>query len=482
MLVNPGRKNKIILSDYNYRQDISNRLLMADFSVFEVEVLDEVLAHSLQIPISELVEVLEVSCDQIKQALDKLVLTGLLTHNGETVVVDKEKRKYYEFQIQKFDDDFAPNLEFIFRGLKRVPIHVLPNWYSIPRSSDDISASIIEKYLSTPCAYRRHLLELESEDPVLQGIMNDVFKSEDFCVRSRDLRSKYDLSREEFEEYMLLLEFNLVCFISYRRVDDQWKEVVTPLHEWREYLRFQRDARPSSISQDAVEDCCMGENFLFIRDMSQVLEAAADQPIPFAVVSDPSALVETDLENWWKVPEVSTKSRLLHFQRVVIRLYRLGLLEQSGANLEPSSSASSWSKLSVQSKAVDFSRAPLFTEDFPGLPPELFSEKNIRAVEKSLRRVVNFGWITFDAFIKWMIDPVGSSKPVTLQRKGKRWHFALPIYQKPEREFIRKVIFDRMFELGLVSIGVYQDLPCFQLTAMGRVAIGEEIVTTCVEN
>jgi hypothetical protein len=48
------KKNKITLSDYNYRRDIENRLLLASFSSFEISVLEEILYSSIKAPIRKI--------------------------------------------------------------------------------------------------------------------------------------------------------------------------------------------------------------------------------------------------------------------------------------------------------------------------------------------------------------------------------------------------------------------------------------------
>ena len=49
-----ARKIKINLSDYEYEKDIHNRLLMAEFSNIDREVLEEILYSSVKIPIYKL--------------------------------------------------------------------------------------------------------------------------------------------------------------------------------------------------------------------------------------------------------------------------------------------------------------------------------------------------------------------------------------------------------------------------------------------
>ena len=46
-----ARKIKINLSDYDYEKDIENRLLIAEFSDFDREILEEILFSPLKISV-----------------------------------------------------------------------------------------------------------------------------------------------------------------------------------------------------------------------------------------------------------------------------------------------------------------------------------------------------------------------------------------------------------------------------------------------
>ena len=161
------RKHKIVLSDYNYQRDIENRLLMAEMTIFEVNVLREIVDGSLKIPIKQLANHLDVSQKELLPVLEKLSKTKLLEYNHETICVDKEMRKYFESEVLKFDDTFEPDMEFLQGLLSKVPIHVLPSWYLISRSSNHIFKSIIDEYLITPKIYQHYLNDLHFDDPII---------------------------------------------------------------------------------------------------------------------------------------------------------------------------------------------------------------------------------------------------------------------------------------------------------------------------
>ena len=141
------QKNKVNLSDYNYLQDIESRLHLCDFSSLDLTVLEEILFSPLKISIKKISRALSRSEEEILPVLKRFSISGLLQLQEDTILVDKERRKYFEFQITRFEESFRPDMEFLQEMLRQVPIHILPAWYSIPRSSDNIFDSIVEKYL-----------------------------------------------------------------------------------------------------------------------------------------------------------------------------------------------------------------------------------------------------------------------------------------------------------------------------------------------
>ncbi|NDB85100.1 MAG: hypothetical protein EB127_20720, partial [Alphaproteobacteria bacterium] len=90
MELNPVRKNKISLSDYDYQKDIENRLLMSQFSAVDLEILEEILYSSLQIPIKKLSQSLEMEEQRITPSLEKFCKAGLLNIDQDLVIVDKD--------------------------------------------------------------------------------------------------------------------------------------------------------------------------------------------------------------------------------------------------------------------------------------------------------------------------------------------------------------------------------------------------------
>jgi len=466
------RKNKINLSDYNYRQDIENRLLMGQFSTTDLEILEEILYSSIKIPVRKLAKSVDLEETELMPILEKLSKTGLFVFDDDSIIVDKEMRKYFESQILKFDPDFNPGMDYLQGLLRKVPIHVLPTWYSISKSSNNIFDSIIEKYLFTPQIFQRYLLELNFPNSTLSSIVKDVYESRNFEVYAKDIIEKYGISREQFEENLLHLEFNFICYLGYKKVDDQWREVVTPFHEWKEYLTFLRDTetRPISASQNVQRRRL--QDFSFIQDLSAILTLAKKQPFPMEVstngqLSLSKASLAALLAKCEGLKEGDYQlSDYLH--RLISKLRMLKLADVVDGRLYALDAANDWLDLRIENRAMFMYRHPLNQLISKDIPAHLMTDRNIREAEKSIMRILNTGWVLFDDFIKGVIVPLGEDSNIMLKRTGKSWRYALPSYTDEERALIKATIFDWLFEIGVIAVGTYQEQDCFCVTAFGQ--------------
>lgn len=467
-----GRKNKICLTDYDFRRDIENRLIMAQFSTLDLDVLEEIIYSSLTISIKKLADNLDIEESKLRPILEKLSKTGLLTFEKDLITVDKEMRKYYEAQILKFDEDFTPGMEFLQGLLKKVPIQFLPAWYSIPRTSNNIFDSLIEKYLNSPLTFQRYLNELNFGDPHLTGILQDVNNAPDFKLYSQELIEKYGLTREQFEEYLLHLEFNFVCCLGYEKVNDHWKEVVTPFHEWREYLQFLRDTDATTIEKVSSIVRTRPQDFAFIQDLAAILLLAKKQPIAISYLKDDKIVLEkssldlvTSKIEGLKAGDPFTQKYL---QQLIDKLRMLHLAEVVGTHLYALEGANDWLDMRMDNRALYIYRHPENRILSPDVSLEIATERAIREAEKSIKRVLYSGWVYFDDFFKGVIVPLTDESMVTLKKVGKSWKYVLPQYSEDEKSLIRAIIFEWLFETGVVATGTHEGKPCFCATTFGQ--------------
>lgn len=454
------KKNKIELKEYDYSKDIQNRILMAQFTILDVEVLEEILYSSLRIPTSLLEQNLNLNTAQLQKILDKLSKSNLFQVSGGFVIVDKDMRKYYEMQILKFEDEFEPGMEYLQGLLRKVPIHILPNWYSISRTSDNIFESIVEKYLHSPQAFQRYLMELHLSDAIQKGIMNAVYQSPGYEVEASDMIKKFKLTQEEFEEHMLYLEFSFVCCIRYKKKGDRFVEMITPFFEWQEYLCHVRDTEPTPIIDEEKIKRWKPSDFGVVEEMAAILELAQKGPITRSVIP---AIQK-------KLPHFEESD----FDRHVQKLCQVNLADRNGDKVLCTSDSAEWLKMKNPDKAMYLYRHPLNNFISASLPAELCTHRLVREAEKSVTRVANAGWVMMEDFLGGIYIPLKESHCITLKKLGRHWKYQLPEYTETELDFFQAIVSRWLFESGVTALGTKDGRECFCLTPFGHTIFGNE--------
>ena len=332
--------------------------------------------------------------------------------------------------------------------LNKVPIPIIPTWYNISKTSDNIFASLIEKYFLTPKIYEKHLSDLVFTEPALNAIVRDLFASKELKITTDELRKKYSLSKEKLEELIVQLEFHLALCLSYNKHNGKWKGVITPLHEWRELLEFQEKTKPVPLSnKEAVVKSHPVEDFAFILDLQDFLKKVQQ-----------GKLKNSDL------PKDET---------IITAALKLDFVERTQGKIKAKLDPESYLSMSLPDQSMYLYRQTLSdivrnsTYSFEAV------EKSFREVERSLKRVLTTGWLLFEDFMRGLISPIGSAEPVTLKKVGKKWRYTLPIYSDEDKEFLEMMIFGPLYQAGVIATGTYKGKPCFMVTAYGKIALGD---------
>ena len=474
--INVFRKNKINLEDYDYQRDIKNRMLMSHFSSEELEVLEEIIYSSTKISIDRLAVQIHIPLNDLLITLEKLSELDLYKIEGDWIFVDKEMRKYFETQLQPFDKDFAPGMEFLQALLRKVPIHVLPNWYPIPRASNNIFESLIEKYLQTPQVFQRYVTELNLGDPILNGILTDLFKSPDYKIYGSDVRKNYHLSEEEFAKQMLYLEFNFVGCLIYEQKEGKWVEVIRLFQEWRDYLYFLKESQPQPIGNKNGIKRTRPHDFSFAEDLSTILILAMKKPLYIRLNREEDWVFDTPsahlISKQCKGFDLTTEEGHSHFEQYMSKaiykliFLKLALIKEN--QLIPSEEAEEWLSLPVEKRALNTYKVTLATYPFSTFSKEVCTERNIHEIEKSVSRIVDCGWVLFDDFLQGMVAPISENTKMSLKRIGRHWKYSLPHYSKEERALIHLIIYDWLFEGGMVATGTFEGKECLRLTPFGQ--------------
>ena len=470
MIITQPRKNRISLDDYNYQRDIQHRLFLSDLSVIETQILHEIIDGSLTINLNLFADEMEIDEAELTPILDKFVEIHLIQRQDNMIFVDKELRKYFETHIVKFEEDFKPSIEFLQGLLGKVPLHVLPTWYSLPKTSDHIFQSIIEKYLITPRIYTAYLKQLVFDDPILNDIFLDMYTTHDFCLKSKDLMKKYSLTKEQLAEFTLLLEYHLVCCTTYRKKGNQWEEFLTPYAEWHDFLLFQRDTAPSPISETIK--VYHPEEFGFTNDMCLLLKALKKRSLAVEEENQEYGLTEKDARAIFpRYNEINTPKR--YVKNVIGRLLQLKLAHIEGSKLSFHHKAEEWLEKTAEEQAMILYRHPGCSFRQLDRLAISFTERDLREIERNLRRILASGWVYLDDFIKGFTSPIGDTEEITLKHKGKRWAYMHPTYTEKEEQIIKQTLCGRLFECGMVMIGIHKEKLCLRVTPFGQETFGE---------
>ncbi len=460
------KKNKINLEDYDYQQDIKNRLLMSHFSTLDIEMLEAILYSPISFPAEKLFKSLSLSPTEGWEALKKLDGTSLFSIQGTEVHVDKEMRKYFEHQIIKFDDEFTPGMEFLQTLLKKVPIHVLPSWYPIPRTSNNIFDSLVEKYLATPQIFQRYLSDLNFGDERMNGIVKTVFNSPNYEIASSVLLEKFHLTKQDLEEIILQLEFNFVCCLVYRKKGDEYEEFVTLFSEWKEYLQFLSESQPQPIKDITTIVPYRPHHFSFIDDLSSLLKLIQKKSLPLVLMDErwhfDRAIVASVEESLGGSIPKGYLSRLIH----KILFLKLGNISES--TLQPLPGIGEFLAMPQEKRALSMYKHTITYYPYSEFTSKLSTERNIHEIENSLARVIHSGWVYYDHFLNGVIVPISESSKVMLKKKGRSWHYSLPDYTPDEKRLIKLITQEWLFEAGVIALGLHEDRVCMQVTPLGK--------------
>ncbi len=463
-------KHKIILSDYDYKSDVRNRILLSSLSGVDFCVLEEILYNPLKIPMKTLFQnIPHYSAEHIVRSLEKLSSSQLFKVNTDHILVNKEVRKYFESQIVQFEKGFVPGIEFLCSLLKKLPIDVLMEWYCIPKTSDNIFYSLIEDYLEEPCKFEQYLSDLSFEDPVCSHIVEDVFASPNYQVDMQATQEKYNLSREEIEIVLLHLEFCFVCCGSYEKAGDNWKGVITLFKEWKEHLYRCKRLSPHTISQTHKVKQPLQGPYAFTRFASQLLQLTAATPLDLIL----------DENEMWSVNR-QTCSRILDsyqnplfadhlpwFQKLVThtvnKLLFIKIAKVNKAQLITAEGYQKWLSLSLENRTL---RVDKFTFENYDFKKEESSDRTVKEIQKNIMHLIGNQWRVLKGVKEGYSIALNKKKHVRLKKTGKHWCYVYPKYSTQELRLIELAI-EWLFEAGMIDKGIYQNEECVRITDLG---------------
>jgi hypothetical protein len=449
------RKIKISLDDYGYTQDISHRIVLHQATQIDIKVLEEILFSSIKTSKSNLLESLEISQGDLDTSLEKFKATSLIKEDGEILIIDKELRKYFESEIQRFEEDFEPGIDFLAQILKKVPIHILPAWYSLPRTSTNIFESIIEKYLLTPQVYQRLLSETQTHEPSLKAIIDMLFTSDSLELDLDTISHRLNLNFESLFEIVALLEFNLIACLSYRTSNDGYKAILTPYQEFKNYLIHIKQTEAQTLNEDEVNKITLAP-FAFIEGLFTLLKCFKSKSYTYPL--------ERSAEAELKEALAEDNLAYLDFEELFQKLLQVQLIDGKNHIVNLNETSFSFMSMKPESAALVLYRHP---SNRPRFDLAIPVDKAIRECEKASCRLIGKGWVLFEDFLKGMLTPFNEDQQVILKKTGRKWQYHLPIYSLSDKEFIKHMFIDWFEKVGVIETGFYSNKHCIRLSSLG---------------
>ncbi|PCI76855.1 hypothetical protein COB21_03725, partial [Candidatus Aerophobetes bacterium] len=88
-------KTKIDLSDYDYKKEIANRVLLGSLTESESQILEEITFSPTTFTIDTLAQNTNFPVDTVLATLNKVQSSGLCVIVGKDVTINKDCRKYF---------------------------------------------------------------------------------------------------------------------------------------------------------------------------------------------------------------------------------------------------------------------------------------------------------------------------------------------------------------------------------------------------
>jgi hypothetical protein len=449
------RKIKILVDDYPHARDASLRMILHHCTQNDLKVLEEILFSSIQTTTQNLVEALNLSPSQLETSVNLFMTAGLIKNQGQILVIDKELRKFFELEIQRFEQDFEPGIDFIAQLLKKVPIHILPVWYSLPRTSTNIFESIVEKYLYTPQIYQRTISEIQTYDPLLKTIIDLLFSSDHLELDLEFLQNHLSLSPAALFDTIALLEFSLIASVGYRQDRSSYKGYLTPFSEFKHYLLHLRATECTTLADAQIHKITLAP-FAFIEGLFTLLNCFKNKGYHYPL----DRLEESELK------EALAEDNLayLDLEELMQKLVTVHLMETKNNQIALNESSYSFLSMKLESAALLLYRHPL---NKPCVHLAIPTDKAIRECEKAAVRLLGKGWVLLEEFVKGMVVPFSDEEQVHLRKKGRKWVYHLPTYTTSDQDFIHHIFTDWFEKVGVIETGFVDNKPTLRLTSLG---------------
>lgn len=446
------KKHQVNIMDYDYLRDVNNRIFLSSLSTFDVFVLDAILYSPLHTSLEALKEYLlnqdkSVNEKQLQATLAKLQKIHLLTITSDNMIqVNKELRKYFEINIQRFEQKDVPGISLVKELFRLLPTHLLMQWYDVSNFSNNIFSSIIERYLSQAHFYMTHLTNVQGDNFLYKKILDIVFSAPDFCVNLSFLQEELGLSEQDLQASLLHLEYNLACVLSYRQSSqNSYIAIVTPFAEWRKYL-FATSCQPMKELQEPPQE----NSSTYLKDFSDfVSEASRGQCLD-------------------KVQQLSHSGDLALLPSHVKVAQRLGLIKIEENTIQLTRSGALWSEKELAEKQTLLFQHMHFCCLNNSEWHSIYINSTFEITKKVLLTLPASIWFSLSELINSIVPLCKRGSSATLVREHQQWQYTLPNYPESFYKFLTLMIKLHFFHSGMIKTAVMNHQEIFCVTPLGK--------------
>ncbi len=467
-------QSKIIhCESYDLAADVDFALFLSKLQTADIEFLQELSFNTLQISLPVLATDLGMEIADLTEMLKKFEAIKLIAIEGDQILVNKERRREFENELVRFNEQSPPGIGFILYLLTKPPIQEVPYWYGISRTSDNLFQSISDKCLATPAIFNRHIQESRFFSENTATILDMVYGCPNYEVSQRELLQTLRISVEELAKELIILEFSFLACVCYKKSTSGFEPFVTPFTEIRTFLQHKNSSTPKSIPENEWSKIAQNQSdpFAFVEDSTHLIQLIDSKKI--VLKEEPKTVDDSLLK---QLRESDPKWKPLspeYFQNLFDRLSKFYFIEENQTGLYVTDTGREWATLRVQDRANHFVRNPLLLLPKKLFPAALVSEKRIRDVQSAAKQLIGLGWVTYSDFIKSMSVPLLDPTVLTLIHGATHWKYQLPNYSPDELLFVEHVILGSLWESGIVMKGVYKMVPVLCLTPFGQTLLGD---------
>ncbi|OGN64880.1 MAG: hypothetical protein A2888_03445 [Chlamydiae bacterium RIFCSPLOWO2_01_FULL_28_7] len=274
------------------------------------------------------------------------------------------------------------------------------------------------------------------------------------------IKDKFSFTDEELTEALIFLELNFICFVTYVEIDCEYIETATLFTEYKTFLNHLKTFKTIEIKDLDNLIKKRDSDFGFVQDMHFVLESL-QKPSEIKSIKDKLKKHISKID-----PKIHIANSYL--DSVIDKLIKIKYVSFKDNILSKNDSSNEWLLMDNEKKVLHLYYHPLNTFQY-----ENFNEISLKEAEKSISKVINCGYVYFDDFIINSFANVSEERSIELKPFGKSYKYVFPTYNIEETKFIKSVIFDRLFEAGIVSIGSIKAKDCFRVTKLGKLLFEE---------